>query len=348
MVETKTTVKTVTLESEINLFANALPYWAKSLSKKLLSSETISDDNIDTSYSYLLEDAGLRTKTARPELNIDYIGEQLTSYKMDLRLSKLHSVEGVNALVENQIIEFSPNFTVIYGVNGSGKSGYVRMLKKAFFNRTDEPIIPNVHIDSGHKSPKAEFVFVSGEADYPLTFPDKSSNAEFHQFSVFDSKSIPVHLNNKNEFEFRPAGLNFFAELTEVFRRVEEKINQDINAKNISMDYASFFDGESEIKALLSKVTANTKIDELKKHLPFSVTDKDRRKKLEEQKAQLQALKKDKEIEELEEKKKLIESLCQHIENNNKFFTTDYLNKIRSAIDDYKVKDVTSKRDGMD
>ncbi len=43
-----------TLETEVKKFADGLPYWAKFLAEKILSGNAISDDNIDTSYSYLL------------------------------------------------------------------------------------------------------------------------------------------------------------------------------------------------------------------------------------------------------------------------------------------------------
>jgi len=44
-----------TLETEVKNFADGLPYWAKYLAEKILSGNAISDTDIDTSYSYLLE-----------------------------------------------------------------------------------------------------------------------------------------------------------------------------------------------------------------------------------------------------------------------------------------------------
>ena len=45
-----------TLETEVKKFANGLPYWAKYLAEKILSGNAISDTDVDTSYSYLLEE----------------------------------------------------------------------------------------------------------------------------------------------------------------------------------------------------------------------------------------------------------------------------------------------------
>ncbi|MEJ7679264.1 MAG: hypothetical protein WKG06_15690 [Segetibacter sp.] len=151
-----------------------------------------------------------------------------------------------------------------------------------FFNRAEESIIENVHISAGHKKIGAEFIFTSNNSTYTLTYPDNCNNVEFKQFSVFDNKCVPIHLNNKNQFEFRPTGLNFFADLTNAFKKVEEKLSAEINIKSTAKDYTSFFERNSDLKSSLFNITAKTKIDELKKHLPFSEEDKTKRKQLEE------------------------------------------------------------------
>ncbi|HRV97360.1 MAG TPA: hypothetical protein P5201_02135, partial [Aminobacteriaceae bacterium] len=47
-----------------------------------------------------------------------------------LRLCSISDVEGVNALAPKKPLEFGKgNITIVYGNNGSGKSGYVRLLK---------------------------------------------------------------------------------------------------------------------------------------------------------------------------------------------------------------------------
>ncbi len=53
-------IQTETLESEVKAFAESLPYFAKFLCEKLLSLTSITDNEIDIAYSYLLEDAGLK------------------------------------------------------------------------------------------------------------------------------------------------------------------------------------------------------------------------------------------------------------------------------------------------
>jgi len=299
-----------TLESEINVFISSFQYWAQYISAKILSNNSISDTDIDDAYSYFLEDEDLKEKTERPEITINRSCDKPDEYKTDLLLSQLKNTEGVNALIEGVSVEFHPNITVIYGANGSGKTGYIRLLKKVFFSRAEEPILRNVHVDAGHKEPSAELVFLSEGKNYTLKYPEDMERAEFRQFAVFCGKSVLFHLSKKkNEFEFKPAGLNFFAELTSAFKRIEEKINKDISNKNAAKDYASIFDGESDISTLIRRIFSNREIESLKKHLPFTEEDRQKKKELEESKAALITLKKDKEIRTLEDMKKMLNNV---------------------------------------
>ncbi|WP_312762203.1 AAA family ATPase [Epilithonimonas sp.] len=338
-----------TLESEVKKFADGLSYWAKYLAEKILSGNAISDNDIDTSYSYLLEELKLKKETEKPEIEINYNSANAGNYKPDLLLTKLENVEGVNALTENQTIEFSPNLTIIYGANGSGKSGYVRLLKNVFYSKAPENILPNVHIDNGHKAIDAKFTFKSSNTEIPLKFSDKD-NAEFEQFAVFDGNSVLKHLENKNEFEFRPAGLSFFADYTNAIVRVEQKLNAEIQSKQSSNDFSIWFDGNSEIKTLVQNLNAETKIEDLKKYTPFSDENKTQKEAIQKQYDELLLASKGKEekIKNLEKIKSLLVQNKQAIEKLNQFFTTDVISKVKTAITDCVSKEATAKAEGIE
>ncbi|ERJ60216.1 AAA family ATPase [Sphingobacterium paucimobilis] len=341
-----------TLETEVKKFADGLPHWAKFLAQKLLLGNTISDNDIDTSYSYLLEQLKLKVETEKAEISIDYNAENAGNYKSDLLLTKLENIEGVNALTENQTIEFSPNLTIIYGANGSGKSGYVRLLKNVFYSKAPEEILQNVHLDNGHKAVNARFTFKSNNIETLLGFVNKD-NAEFEQFAVFDGKSVLNHLERRNEFEFRPAGLSFFADYTTAIVTVEQKLNNDIQAKQLGStadDLSAMFDGDSEIKTIVLRLNAETSIDDLKRYTPFSDEDKIQKEAMQKQYDELLLASrgKEKEIRNLEGIKGLLAQSKQSIESLNPFFTTDILTKVKTAITDCITKEATAKAEGIE
>lgn len=335
------------LNSQIMQFAGSLPYCTKYLSSKLLAGMEITDDDINAAYTFFLEDANLKDKTTRPEIKITYDSVSNSNYHKTLFLNKLGNVEGVNALVENQVIEFSPKLTIIYGANGSGKSGYVRLLKQAFQSRTTEQILANIHIDSGHKATKANFEFTADKEPYAVAYPDQNDISEFKQFSVFDNKCVDIHLA-KNKPEFRPAGLNFFADLTDAFKKLEEKIDKEATAKKTPKDYVSLFDGESVIRTFIVNLSTKTNIADLKKVTPFTEEDKKNRTELESQKVELQALKKDKEIGILTTNKQLLETLKITIGNNNKHLSAEAILAVKTVISDCITKDNTAKTEGLE
>jgi len=339
-----------TLDSEVKGFADGLSYWAKYLAEKILSGYTITDTEINAAYAYLLEELTLSPITKKPDISINYNGGNTGNYKLDLLFSKIENVEGVNALIENQLIDFSPNLTILYGANGSGKSGYVRLLKKVFYSKTPEDIVQNIHLASRHKPVSADFTFQSAGSDIPLNYPANSGNAEFEQFAVFDEGSVKQHLDHKNEFEFRPAGLSFFAEFTEAIKRVEIKLNSEIASKRTPNDFNVWFDGESEIKTLVQGLNAQTNIAELNKHTPFSEKDKTDKAEIEKKHDELAlaSKNKEKEILKLEGIKKKISDNKKTIEAINTYFAADYLISIQTSIIDCIEKEATSKAEGIE
>jgi translation initiation factor RLI1 len=158
---TETVDEVKNLETEVKMFAYSQPYWAKYLCAEILAGNEITDTIIATSYSYLLENLDLKEKTDRPKLSISYNPNASDDFKEILSFNSLTNVEGVNALTENQTIELTPNLTIIFGANGAGKSGYVRLLKNVFYSKDKGDIFPNINIESGHKPISAKFEFSS-------------------------------------------------------------------------------------------------------------------------------------------------------------------------------------------
>ena len=339
-----------TLEMAVKKFADKLPYWSKYLAEKILSGNTISDKDIDTSYSYLLEELNLIPKTDKPEISISYNSANSKNYKIDLIFTKLENVEGVNALVENQPIDFCHNMTIIYGENGAGKSGYVRLLKKAFSSKSPEDILPNVYLENGHKPISAKFTFNSNSKDITILYSEKEANPEFEQLAVFDGKSVSQHLSEKNEFEFRPAGLSFFTEYTEAIKAVEQILNEEIASKQTENNFALLFDGESEIRTIVENLSDQTNIEDIKKYTPFSEKDRMEKEKIEKEYDELVLASKGnkKEIQNLENIRGLLDKNKSAIENLNKYFSNEYLTQINIAITDCVSKEGTAKAKGIE
>src|SRR6056297_1114509 len=66
-----------------------------------------------------------------------------------ISLSSITNVSGVNQLATGQTLNFEESgMTIVYGQNGTGKSGYTRILKKACRSRHAGEIMPDVYSSS--------------------------------------------------------------------------------------------------------------------------------------------------------------------------------------------------------
>ena len=75
-------------------------------------------------------------------------------------LNSMQEIKNVNALLPEQVVTFSSNgITVVYGENGTGKSGYSRVLKRACRARHTEPILPNIFKAQDGDAPIPEATF---------------------------------------------------------------------------------------------------------------------------------------------------------------------------------------------
>ncbi|MBE8715762.1 AAA family ATPase [Cellvibrio polysaccharolyticus] len=348
----KTAEVVKTLEAEVKVFANSQPYWAKYLCSEMLAGNEISDTIIDTAYSCLLEELGLKEETEKPEISISYNSNASDDFKEHLSFDSLTDVEGVNALTENQIIELTKNLTIIYGANGAGKSGYVRLLKNTFYSKDKKEILPNISIESGHKPIAATFNFSSDGVKVSLKYPDNAGNGIFNQFAVFDGDIGKKHLSVRNDFTFRPAGLRLFNDFNAALEKLNAKLNSDIQTKTIVNPFADddIFQGESEIKAFITQLSHNSKLEELKAHLPYSNEEKEKKTQLDKQYDDLKIAlaQKDKFLKELQRIKVQLATRKLNLESQNLLFSQTQLDAVISTIAACKTKETVAQKEGFE
>lgn len=340
------------LENEVKKFANEFPYWIKYLANKILSGNEISQNDIDETYLYLLEDLGITEKTTRTEITLSGLHDNERDYYSNLMLSKLENVEGVNALLEGQSIEFSPNLTIIYGSNGSGKSGYTRLLKNVFYSKSKEKILSNIYSTDIVKPVNANFIFKSEGNEISVSY-NNNDHSIFEQFSVFDGKSAVKHIESKNEFEFKPAGLNFFGKFADALSHVEKKLNNEVTIKqqgtNIN-NLLMLFDGNSEVTEAIQAINTDKGFENLSKIASY--TEKNTKEKESVQKKyeelQIASTKKDQEIRNLNRIKKLLLQVKQSVEKFNQYFSNEMFEKANQAIIECLEKEEIAKNEGVE
>lgn len=259
------------LSSLIIDYAKTLSPWQKILAKAALENEDdlILAKEIDLAISRFLRDTN-------PSLSEKITGEEEIGYIDSLqavasendavvpRLLEISEYQNVNALSDGQKITFAPRLTIIYGENGSGKSGYSRVLNSAFYSRGDKAILPNILKPSNeHGMPTAKFEFeIAGQKAAKL-YPSDLSSPEFKQFACFDSKTVPAHLEDSNELYVIPKEMAFFDRLAKLVSFANKKLEDEIGKRNKPNEFAKYFDGESPLKEEIKSINANTEFSKI-------------------------------------------------------------------------------------
>src|SRR6476660_7471872 len=127
---------------DITQWAESLPYWEQAALDKIFSGKDLGEADYEELLGYLLEDAPASTrgqKRARPQFSKRTT--ETPSNQAPCTLLQLSDLHNVNALAPDQTLTFGRQLTVVFGGNGSGKSGYARVLGCAGFSRGDKEVL---------------------------------------------------------------------------------------------------------------------------------------------------------------------------------------------------------------
>ena len=202
-------------------WANEQDAWVRRLVAMVLSSRRpISESQALEFYELYLAEKGLRDADCPEEPLLAYPTDGAASAE-DLRLIKLSSIDGVNALTPGGEIEFCENLTILYGENGAGKTGYARILKRLGALRDAEEIVPNIHL-SRTTTPTARIDYRLGDAEKTLTWKNEVGVSPFTRMSIFDSPAVNLRVDENLSYVYTPAEISLFGYVNAGIRTVQD------------------------------------------------------------------------------------------------------------------------------
>jgi ABC-type transport system involved in cytochrome bd biosynthesis fused ATPase/permease subunit len=115
----------VSLEEQIVEWSSSRPPWERAVLRRVAMGDVLSGEDYDQ-----LVDALVRSKeVGDANFGLEQL-PQVAAGDPPVRLVSIADPEHVNALASNAPLTFEvTGLTIIYGDNGSGKSGYARLLK---------------------------------------------------------------------------------------------------------------------------------------------------------------------------------------------------------------------------
>ena len=247
-------------------WANQQDEWVKQLvSEVILSKKIVADAKLDSLYDLFLREKGLTSgdPVGRSKLGDD---QNIFQANVDFSLVRLDNLQHVNALAQDQVLDFNPKLTIVFGENASGKTGYVRVLKQAAAVRTAEPVLPNLSTPTQAKSPpSARIRYRLGQDEVEIEWKGQAGLSPFTRIDVFDSRATALHVDGDLNYVYTPGDLARFPLVQEgienVRGRLQEKIRETTKVTNRFLPH---FDRQSRIYPLIDSLGASTDLQELK------------------------------------------------------------------------------------
>ena len=257
--------------AEILEWSQNCPMWQRDALRRLLQNESgLSGTDYSELYALLKKENGIEADndlTATP-----LAGEHIPADpapEETITLVALRELGNVNQIPSDQILPFSKTgMTVIYGGNGSGKSGYARVMKRACRTRGQlEPIHPNANDPAAVKNiPTAKFdVIVSGTLGEIAWSHDEASPDTLSTISVFDSQCARSYLTESEEVAYLPYGLDIIENLAnQVIPDLLKKITAELDGINIEKLPFEHLQGETSVGKMIADLSAESNKDAIK------------------------------------------------------------------------------------
>jgi ABC-type multidrug transport system ATPase subunit len=260
-------------------------------------------------------------------------------------LSIFHQ-RGVNALAEDQTLKFSPGLTIVYGDNGAGKTGYIRILKSACRARGQEKILGNVVSGTTPLTPVVAINYRVGNEQKPREWANGSEDEFVSRVSVFDSQCASVYLTEKTDVAFRPFGLDLFDKLVQACKAVRVRLESEqraLNTNGLAPVQAQIPEG-TVVTKFLTNISSLTKPEAVQALARLSAEEEARMALLEKSLLDLQANDPEKLIRQLTLRLGRVQGLARNLTDIEVLLSPDAVKAVFTARTEGRRKSEDAKR----
>lgn len=269
-------------------WANRQDAWVRAIvGEALLSRRELSAEVLDrVTESFLIE----KQLADGDPIDAPLLGDerQAEDARQALTLLSLRDCRGVNALAENQAINFNPRMTILFGENATGKTGYVRVFKRVANVRSAEQIIPDIHRSTPAGGPQAVVTYSVDSDERELAWRGETGVAPLTRLSVFDAPAVALHLDDDLTYVYTPPELAIFRYVHQAIDGVRSRLEQERAGREPRQNpFLTAFRRDTPLYPKIEQLGSATDLKELEQ---LAAVDESERSELESLKVSIEAL----------------------------------------------------------
>ena len=226
-------------------WTQTLPEWQQDAARRLFQKpDGLSNEDYEALYALLKATHNLPTPEELKAIPLSkHHLPKCPACDDSVVLKTMRGLKNANCIAPDQTLRFDPTgMTVIYGGNGSGKSGYARVMKRACRTRDqNEQVLPDANDPAAQRcTPKATFdIDIGGTAKEVRWSAKIEPPEELASIAVFDCHCARLYLTKEQEVAYLPYGLDIVEALANtVLPELERRLDQELCG--ISTDAAQF------------------------------------------------------------------------------------------------------------
>ena len=257
------------LLDRILLWSATLPDWQRDAMRLLFQQEELTEQDYDDLYAMLKAAHGIPDQgNRRPvPLAAEHLPANVSSGIVVL--NAMRDLLHVNRIASGQTLTLSPvGITVIYGGNGSGKSGYSRVLKRACRARDQaENVLTDATNTAEQKSiPEAIFDIAIGTNTKSVKWSRGTpSPDELSTIAVFDAHCARSYMK-EGEAAYLPYGMDIVVNLADkVIPQLSKKLKREIDSVNVDIAPFNHLLGQTAVGKLIANLSHRTNPAEINK-----------------------------------------------------------------------------------
>lgn len=265
-------------------FATSQDNWLKAIVYEAIETN---GDIADEREKEIFQHLSKGTQIDINEPNIDTV-----NLLSEIFITSIHHKNGVNALKVNQKIKFNNEVTILYGLNGTGKSSYFKVLNEIVGGNQKKKILSNIYSETVRPI-NVEIKFEEkGNQNHTINWDGSNRSLDLlNKCKVFDTSYLYGLLETRQADStlIQPLGLNLFAYIVRLIDKFKEGLNKEADKNRLTKSVLELKYLSDEIKTSFENHSINNLVK--RKIEDLYIFSEENIKKLEEIKKELSDLK---------------------------------------------------------